>query len=123
MSKIRGIRGATTVNKNTRSEVIEATQEMLSTIIDKNKLSTDDIAAAMFTTTEDINCEFPAYAARMMGWEYVALLDNTQMKVPNSLKLCIRVLLLVNTDVPANQIENVYLHQAINLRKKKITGF
>ncbi len=123
MSKIRGIRGATTVNKNTRSEVIEATQEMLSTIIDKNKLSTDDIAAAMFTTTEDINCEFPAYAARMMGWEYVALLDNTQMKVPNSLKLCIRVLLLVNTDVPANQLENVYLHQAINLRKKKITGF
>ena len=122
MSKIRGIRGATTVNKNTRSEVIEATQEMLSTIIDKNKLSTDDIAAAMFTTTEDINCEFPAYAARMMGWEYVALLDNTQMKVPNSLKLCIRVLLLVNTDVPANQLENVYLHQAINLRKKKITG-
>ena len=123
MSKIRGIRGATTVNKNTRSEVIEATQEMLSTIIDKNKLSTDDIAAAMFTATEDINCEFPAYAARMMGWEYVALLDNTQMKVPNSLKLCIRVLLLVNTDVPANQLENVYLHQAINLRKKKITGF
>lgn len=123
MSKIRGIRGATTVNKNTRSEVIEATQEMLSTIIDKNKLSTDDIAAAMFTTTEDINCEFPAYAARMMGWEYVALLDNTQMKVPNSLKLCIRVLLLVNTDVPANQLENVYLHQAINLRKKKIPGF
>lgn len=122
MSKIRGIRGATTVNKNTRSEVIEATQEMLSTIIDKNKLSTDDIAAAMFTTTEDINCEFPAYAARMMGWEYVALLDNTQMKVPNSLKLCIRVLLLVNTDVPANQLENVYLHQAINLRKKKIAG-
>jgi|TARA_B100000959_G_scaffold269196_1_gene314723 monofunctional chorismate mutase len=123
MSKIRGIRGATTVNKNTRSEVIEATQEMLSTIIDKNKLSTDDIAAAMFTTTEDINCEFPAYAARMMGWKYVALLDNTQMKVPNSLKLCIRVLLLVNTDIPANQLENVYLHQAINLRKKKITGF
>ena len=123
MSKIRGIRGATTVNKNTRSEVIEATQEMLSTIIDKNKLSIDDIAAAMFTTTEDINCEFPAYAARMMGWEYVALLDNTQMKVPNSLKLCIRVLLLVNTDVPANQLENVYLHQAINLRKKKIPGF
>lgn len=123
MSKIRGIRGATTVNKNTRSEVIEATQEMLSTIIDKNKLSTDDIAAAMFTTTEDINCEFPAYAARMMGWEYVALLDNTQMKVPNSLNLCIRVLLLVNTDIPANQLKNVYLNQAVNLRKKKITGF
>lgn len=123
MSKVRGIRGATTVNTNTRLEVIQATQEMLSSIIDKNKLSIDDIAAALFTTTEDIDCEFPAYAARMMGWEYVALLDNTQMKVPNSLNLCIRVLLLVNTDIPANQLKNVYLNQAVNLRKKKITGF
>ena len=123
MSKVRGIRGATTVNTNTRPEVIQATQEMLSSIIDKNKLSIDDIAAALFTTTEDIDCEFPAYAARMMGWEYVALLDNTQMKVPNSLNLCIRVLLLVNTDIPANQLKNVYLNQAVNLRKKKITGF
>ena len=123
MSKVRGIRGATTVNTNTRPEVIQATQEMLSNIIDKNKLSIDDIAAALFTTTEDIDCEFPAYAARMMGWEYVALLDNTQMKVPNSLNLCIRVLLLVNTDIPANQLKNVYLNQAVNLRKKKITGF
>ena len=123
MSKVRGIRGATTVNTNTRPEVIQATQEMLCSIVDKNKLSTDDIAAAIFTTTEDIDCEFPAYAARMMGWEYVALLDNTQMKVSNSLELCIRVLLLVNTDVPANQLQNIYLHQAVNLRNKKIPGF
>ena len=119
MSKVRGIRGATTVHKNTKDEVIKATQEMLSDIVDKNKLKIDDIAAAIFTTTEDVDSEFPAYAARMMGWEYVALLDNTQMKVPNSLKLCLRVLLLVNTDIPANQIENVYLHQAVNLRKKR----
>ena len=119
MSKVRGIRGATTVHKNIKTEVIKATQEMLSNIVNKNKLDVDDIAAAIFTTTEDIDSEFPAYAARMMGWEYIALLDNTQMKVPNSLKLCIRVLLLVNTDLPANQIENVYLNQAINLRKKK----
>ncbi len=105
MSKVRGIRGATTVHKNTKDEVIKATQEMLSDIVDKNKLKIDDIAAAIFTTTEDVDSEFPAYAARMMGWEYVALLDNTQMKVPNSLKLCIRVLLLVNTDIPANQID------------------
>ena len=123
MSKVRGIRGATTVNTNTRLEVIEATQEMLSTILDKNKLSIDDIAAAIFTTTEDINSEFPAYAARMLGWEYIALLDSMQMKVPNAIKLCIRVLLLVNTDIPANQLKNVYLNQAVNLRKKKITGF
>ena len=119
MSKVRGIRGATTVHKNIKTEVITATQEMLLNIVDKNKLDVDDIAAAIFTTTEDIDSAFPAYAARMMGWEYIALQDNTQMKVPNSLKLCIRVLLLVNTDIPANQIENVYLHQAVNLRKKR----
>ena len=119
MSKVRGIRGATTVNTNTRREVIEATQEMLSTILDKNKLSIDDIAAAIFTTTEDINSEFPAYAARMLGWEYIALLDSMQMKVPNAIKLCIRVLLLVNTDTPPNQIKNVYLHEAVNLRKNR----
>ena len=119
MSKVRGIRGATTVNRNAKSEIIEATQEMLSNILDENKLSVDDIAAAIFTTTEDVNSEFPAYAARMMGWEYVALLDNIQMEVPDSLKLCIRVLLLVNTDTPPNQLKNVYLHQAINLRKNK----
>ena len=119
MSKVRGIRGATTVTRNTKSEIFEATQEMLSIILDKNKIYVDDIAAAIFTTTEDINSEYPAYAARMMGWEYVALLDNTQMKVPNSLKLCIRVLLLVNTDTPPNQLKNIYLREAINLRKTK----
>ncbi len=114
----RGIRGATTATANTKEAILEATREMLQRLVAANKLRTEDIAAAVFTTTRDLNAEFPAAAARQMGWEYVALLDSHEMEVPGALPSCIRALVLVNTEKQANELVNVYLRGAVNLRAR-----
>lgn len=120
MARVRGIRGATTADGNTREAILEATTELLERLTEANELETDDIAAAMFTTTVDLNAEFPALAARKMGWGYVALLDSHEMRVPDALTQCIRVLILVNTDKAPQELTNVYLRGATNLRDRGI---
>lgn len=122
MTKVRGIRGATTADKNTKSCILNATEEMLSDLVEKNGLDVDDIAAAYFTTTNDLNAEFPAVSARQLGWSHVALICGHEMAVPDSLAQCIRVLLLVNTDKSARELINVYLKGAVNLRTKRSGG-
>ena len=116
MAAVRGIRGATTAESNTKDAILEATQELLERLIEANRLDPDDVAAAMFTTTADLNAEFPAVAARRLGWEYVALMDGQEISVPDDQARCIRVLLLVNTDTPARELRNIYLRDAVNLR-------
>ena len=118
MSSVRGIRGATTAGDNTRKAILDATTELLSGIVEANDLVLDDVAAAIFTTTEDLNADFPAQAARHMGWEHVALLNGHEMKVPDSQTMCIRTLLLVNTEKSQSEIVNVYLRGAENLRDR-----
>ena len=118
MSSVRGIRGATTTRENTRNAIVDATRDLLEKIVSANDLILDDIAAVIFTTTEDLNADFPAQAARQMGWEHVALLNSHQMKVPNSQTMCIRTLLLVNTEKNPQDIVNVYLRDAENLRTR-----
>ena len=76
MSRVRGIRGATTSDGNTREAILDATTELLAKLVEANDIQPDDVAAAIFTTTEDLNADFPAVAARRMGWRYVALLDG-----------------------------------------------
>ena len=83
MSKVRGIRGATTANSNEKDEVFNATSELLAEIVKANEIDdSDDIAAAFFTTTPDLNADFPAAAARLMGWTHVALMDAVEIDVP-----------------------------------------
>ena len=94
----RGLRGATTARDNTKEAILEATRELLERLVEANDLKTEDLAAAFFTTSQDLNAEFPAVAARKMGWEYVPLICGHEMKVPDGLPLCIRVLILVNTE-------------------------
>jgi chorismate mutase len=118
MSSVRGIRGATTTRENTRNAIVDATRDLLEKIVSANDLILDDIAAVIFTTTEDLNADFPAQAARQMGWEHVALLNSHEMKVPNSQTMCIRTLLLVNTEKNPQDIVNVYLRNAENLRNR-----
>ena len=112
----RGIRGATTVERNDREEILAATSELLQLIIERNELQTEDIASAIFTTTEDLNAEFPALAARSLGWIETALMCSREIPVPGSLGKCIRVLLHVNTDRSAAEIQHVYIRDAVNLR-------
>lgn len=118
MSKVRGIRGATTATENTRSAILEATTELLEKLTNANKIVLDDVAAAFFTTTHDLNAEFPAVAARKMGWTSVALMCGHEMQVPDGLPKCIRVLILLNTDKAPRDLVHVYLRGAIHLRDR-----
>tara|TARA_Y100000590_G_scaffold451256_1_gene592373 strand:- start:176 stop:544 length:369 start_codon:yes stop_codon:yes gene_type:complete len=117
MSKMRGIRGATTSDSNSVEDVSEATSVLLNEILSRNSIMADDIAAALFSTTDDLNSMYPASVARVsLGWEHVALMDVQQAKVQNEVALCIRVLLLINTDKDAKDLNNVYLKGAVGLR-------
>lgn len=112
----RGVRGATTVKANTREAILEATAELLQAMAEANGLDSEDIASAFFTSSPDLNAEFPALAARQMGWTDVALLCGHEMQVPGSLLMCLRILLHVNTEKKASEIVHVYLHGARVLR-------
>lgn len=114
---VRGIRGAITVASNTVEEIVEATKLLIQEIVEKNELNPEDIASALFTTTEDLNAAFPARAARdFEGWEYVPLMCAQEIPVPGSLPLCVRVMLHVNTEKSAKEIHHVFLRDAVKLR-------
>ena len=112
----RGVRGATTVEGTSREEILAATAELLQRMVQENGIEPEDVASAMFTTTPDLTAEYPALAARLMGWRDVALLCGHEMAVPGGLDRCVRILLHWNTTLPASGIEHVYIHGAANLR-------
>ena len=112
----RGIRGAVTVPANNKESIIAATKELLEKMVQTNNIEMGEIAAIFFTTTSDLNAEFPATATRELGWpQQLALLCGHEMNVPNSLPLCLRILMLVNTEKTAEEIVHVYLGEAKNL--------
>jgi chorismate mutase len=114
--RLRGIRGATTVESNTKEAILEATEELLSALIDANGLQEDDVASVFFSATQDLNAEFPALAARHMGWSHTALTCMQEMYVPGSLPMCVRVLMHVNTAKSQHDVKFVYLRGAKALR-------
>lgn len=117
--RCRGIRGATTCEENTREAILEATHDMLVRLIEANGLHPDDIASAIFTTTPDLNAEFPAVAARALGWLDTALMCGHEMAVPGSLGRCIRVLIHWNTERRADEVVHVYIRGARSLRPER----
>ena len=121
MAKVRGIRGATVADDNTQEAILDATDELLRAMVESNGVDVDDIAAAYFTTTDDLNAEFPAAAARKLGWTEVALLCAHEMKVPNAMRGVVRVMLLVNTDKPASEIAFQYLRGTETLRNRALS--
>lgn len=116
MQVCRGIRGAINIKENTREAILSATRELLATIVERNGVNPDDIASAILTTTSDLTAEYPAIAARQLGWMHVPLLCAHEMDVPHGLRLCIRVLILWNTAKSPQEIQHVYLRDAVNLR-------
>ncbi|MGL6226509.1 MAG: chorismate mutase [Thermoguttaceae bacterium] len=112
----RGIRGATTADENSSREILQRTRELLALMIRANHLEPDDIASATFTTTIDLDAEFPALAARQLGWGNVALMCGHEMHVPGSLTRCIRVLIHWNTEQSADEIVHVFIRGAKSLR-------
>jgi chorismate mutase len=115
--KTRGIRGAVTVEENSGDGIKKATLCLLNSILEENKLEKDDIISAMFTVTHDLNADFPAKAARIhLSWNDIPMMCSQEIPVPNSLAMCIRVLVLINTTLERSEIKHVYLDGAKNLR-------
>ena len=113
----RGIRGATTVDSNTREAILSAARELLDEIVRVNDVRKEDVASAYFTTTPDLDAEFPAVTARNdFGWQDVALMCGHEMSVPGSLQMCLRILLHVNTERSQAEICHVYQKGATALR-------
>ena len=114
---VRGIRGAITVDENDREAILEGTRELLQAMVAANGVEADAIASCHFTTSPDLNAEFPAVAARLgLGWTNVALMCAQEMQVPDGQPRTIRVMILLNTDKDAAELENVYLRDAADLR-------
>lgn len=112
----KGIRGAITVDANTEDALKEATLELLSELVEKNNIEENDISHAFFTLTEDLNAGFPAKYARLdFGWKNVAMMCHHELNVPNSLKMCLRVLVVVNCGEEFEP-DFVYLKGASKLR-------
>lgn len=110
------IRGATTADHDDPPHVRAATRELLETIVARNALVPGDIVSVLFTVTGDLTSEFPARAARELGWVDVPLLCTTEIPVPGALARCIRVLVHAESDRPRSAIEHVYLRGAGSLR-------
>ena len=113
---VRGVRGITVAGDNTADEIRTAIVELVTQIVAENSIDADDLAAALFTTTPDLNASFPAEAVRHMGWNFVPLLGAVEMAKPGAPGRCIRVLLLWNTDRTPQEIRHVYLHGTERLR-------
>jgi chorismate mutase len=113
---VRGIRGATTAAANEAGAIVEATAELLQELVTLNEIDREEVAFAYFTTTRDLDAEFPALAARQMGWLEVPLLCGHDMEVrqpnPRGVALCIRILLLYNTPRPQREMRHAYLRGA-----------
>ncbi len=114
--RCRGVRGATTAEANTPEAILKATRELLALLIRQNGIREEDVASAIFTTTPDLDAEFPALAARQLTWANVALMCTHELAVPGSLERCIRILIHWNTDKSPSEIVHVYVKEAASLR-------
>lgn len=112
----RGIRGATTVERNEAETILCATRELLEAMVVSNGAHWRDFASVFFTTTTDLTAAFPARAARELGWSDTALMCAHEMNVADSLPMCIRVMIHWNVDKPQSEIVHVYLKGAQTLR-------
>src|SRR6266436_9944914 len=115
-NNLRGLRAATTATANTSEAILEATEELLAALRDANGFEPGDVESAIFTSSPDLTAEYPARAARRLGWTDVPLLGATEVAVPGGLTHCIRVLLHFYTSKPARALKHTYLRNAANLR-------
>ena len=114
---VRAVRGATQVEQDERAQVLDATTELLQTILERNGLTSQDLISVVFTATPDLTSEFPAYAARQMGFVDVPLLCASEIDVPGAMPRVLRVLAHVETDRPRSEVKHVFLRGAAALRR------
>jgi chorismate mutase len=113
---VRAVRGAIQVDANEREQILEASFELVTHVLERNEIDPADLISVIFTATQDLNAEFPAYAARLLGLTDVPLLCTTEIAVPGSMPRVIRLLAHVETERPRSEIRHVYLRGAAALR-------
>ncbi|WP_423407237.1 chorismate mutase [Heyndrickxia sp. MSNUG] len=114
---IRGVRGAITVNQNAEEEIVAAAERLFRTAISANNISPNDVASIFISATEDVNAAFPAKALRNIeGWTYVPVMCMKELSVPESLQMCIRFMIHINTELDPEDIKHIYLDGAEQLR-------
>lgn len=113
---VRAVRGATQVSANERDVILEGATELVSEVMGRNGLTPDDVISVLFTATPDLTAEFPALAARKIGFQEVPLLCAAEIDVPGALPRVIRLMAHVETGLPRARIQHVYLHGATALR-------
>jgi chorismate mutase len=104
------------VDADERDLILEATTELVTEVMRRNGLSTDDVISVLFTATPDLNAEFPALAARKLGFHEVPLLCASELDVPHALPRVIRLMAHIETDKPRSEMQHVYLRGATALR-------
>ncbi len=118
----RGIRGAITAEANTEEAILGVTRRLYLEILERNAVLPDDVAAVLITCTPDLSATFPARAVRELGHVHVPLTCAQEVDVTGALALCIRILLLANTDKTPSEIQHVYLGEAARLRPDLVRG-
>jgi chorismate mutase len=113
---VRAIRGAVQVDANESAAILEGTSELVTEVMRRNQLSTADVISVVFTATPDLNAEFPALAARKLGFQDVPLLCCTEIGVPDAMPRVVRLLMHVETAAPRSGVQHVYLRGAAALR-------
>ena len=114
---VRAVRGAIQVDEDDRQQVLDATTELLETILERNGLTQEDLISVVFTATPDLTSEFPAYAARQMGFVDVPLLCASEIAVAGAMPRVLRVLAHVETDKPRSEVAHAFLRGAAALRR------
>ncbi|MBG0829631.1 chorismate mutase [Planomonospora sp. ID67723] len=113
---VRAIRGAIQVEGNDRDAILSGVTELVSEVMERNGLTTDDVISVIFTATPDLTAEFPALAARKLGFHEVPLICASEIDVPGALPHVVRLMAHVETDKSRQDIQHVYLRGAVALR-------
>jgi chorismate mutase len=115
-ARVRALRGATTLDDDERGHLIERTQELITAVFERNRLTEDDLISIVFTATDDVHSAYPAEAAREAGITHVPLLCARELEIDGGIARCIRILVHAYTDRSATELRHVYLHEARQLR-------
>ena len=110
------IRGATTIENNKKEEIIQGTKDLLLEMENKNNLNKDNVVSILFSSTKDLNVEYPAKAARLLGYTQCGLMCFNEMEVIDSMKKCIRILILYQNSLEQRDIKHIYLKNTKTLR-------
>ncbi len=114
---VRAVRGATQLEEDVREHLLERVEEMVRGVMEANALEVDDFISIVFTSTADLVSEFPAYAARQLGFSDVPLLCARELEIASSMPRVVRMMAHVDTDLPRADLTHVYLHGAAALRR------